>query len=98
MDFEGRRADFDRANLVALQHIDMVDDYLTKHQNSIRKKYSDRGKTRTEGEIIREHNSSFAGWFKEKLKANPPPMISEDDIFLFALAHGPMTNLLTFQA
>ena len=53
VDFEGRRADFDRANLVALQHLDMVDDYLTEHQNSIRKKYSDRGKTRTEGEIIR---------------------------------------------
>ena len=98
VDFQGRRADFDRANLVALQHLDMVDDYLTEHMNTIRKKYSDMGRTRTEGEIIKEHNSSFADWFKHRLKANPPPMTSTDDILLFALAHGPATNLMTYQA
>ena len=59
VDFACRRVDFNRANLVALQHIAIVDSWLTKHQQMIEKKYTDKGKKRTEGEIIREQNSSF---------------------------------------
>ena len=35
VDFEGRRTDFDRANLVALQHIDDVDPWLVEHKTMI---------------------------------------------------------------
>ena len=59
MRFAHRMADFNRANLVALQHLEMVDTWVEKNQNNIRKKYIDQGRQRTEGEIIREHNSSF---------------------------------------
>ena len=64
MNHSGRRADFDRANLVALQHIEMVDQWTEEHKKLIAKNYSDRGMTRTDGEIIKEHNSTFLRWFK----------------------------------
>jgi hypothetical protein len=40
VDYSERRADFDRANLVALQHIELVDPWLLKHKRMIRRKYS----------------------------------------------------------
>ena len=43
-----RHADFERANLVALQHIQMVDDYLIEHKTSIEMKYNDLGRAVTE--------------------------------------------------
>ena len=48
-DFDFRRADFDRANLVALQHLELVDPWVPKHKRLIEKKYSDRGIQRTQG-------------------------------------------------
>ena len=46
VDFEGRPADFERANLVALQHIDVVDPWVVEHKTFIEKTYNDRGKQR----------------------------------------------------
>ena len=78
-----RSTDFNRANLVALQHIDVVDPWLKKHKSMIAKKYSDQGMVRTEGDIIKEHNRYFMTWFKEHLLANPPPMTSEKEKLIF---------------
>jgi hypothetical protein len=63
------------------------------------KKYSDRGELRTEGAIIKEHNSNFTRWFKDKLLANPPPMqSSEEEKLIFALSRGAEHCLMTYQA
>ena len=59
-----RHADFDRANLVALQHIQMVDGYLIEHKASIQTKDNDLGRAATDSQVIREHNSTFLRWFK----------------------------------
>ena len=79
-----RRTDFNRANLVALQHIQIVDTWVEKHKSLIEKKYTDQGKWRKEGEIIIEHNSSFLHWFKDELDA-PPPTASAEAKILYAL-------------
>ena len=81
-----RRTDFNRANLVALQHIEMVDTWVEKHKSMIKKKYTEQGKRRNEGEIIREHNSSFLRWFKDELDVPP---IGELGPVLYALSRGP---------
>jgi hypothetical protein len=41
VDDSGRCADFYRANLVALQHLKVVDPWLREHKSMIAKKYSD---------------------------------------------------------
>ena len=61
----GRQNDIDRANLVVLQHLDVLEDFVTLHKETIAKKYRDRGVHRTDAEVIREHNSTFLRWFKE---------------------------------
>src|SRR4051812_41152232 len=66
-----RRNDFDRANLVVLQHLDVVDPFVTLHKETIAKKYHDQGLRRTDAEVTREHNSTFLPWFKEHVLANP---------------------------
>ena len=50
VDFEGRHADFERANLVALHHIDVVDPWVVQHKTFIEKTYNDRGQQRTDGD------------------------------------------------
>ncbi|KAK1667572.1 hypothetical protein QYE76_055731 [Lolium multiflorum] len=90
----GRTSDFDRANLVALQHIDLIDPWLKEHKTMI----ENSGKPMMEAEIYREHNSSFARWFKDHIDANPPPMDSDKDKLVLALSHGPAPNLMTYQA
>ncbi|KAK1687163.1 hypothetical protein QYE76_048011 [Lolium multiflorum] len=91
----GRTSDFDRANLVALQHIDLIDPWLKEHKTMIQ----NSGKPMmTEAEIYREHNSSFARWFKDHIDANPPPMDSDKDKLVLALSHGPTPNIMTYQA
>ena len=47
-----QHADFDRANLVALQHIQMVDDYLIEHKTSIETNYNDLGRCRGGGTTV----------------------------------------------
>ena len=66
-----RRSDLDRAHLVVLQHLKLVDPWLEKHKRTIRKKYADRGEHKSDESIIREHNKDFTSWFKERLKKNP---------------------------
>ena len=43
VDFAGRTKDFKRTNLVALQHLQVVDPYVEEHKEFIKKKYADRG-------------------------------------------------------
>ena len=83
--------------MVALQHLEMVDPWCKEHENIIRKKYIDQGRERTDGEVIREYNSTFLRWFKERLIADPP-MDCPEGRLLYALAHGPSPNVATFQA
>jgi hypothetical protein len=96
---KGRLADFERATLVALQHIDVVDPWVIEHKTSIAKKYSDRGQQRTDGDIIKEHNASFTSWFKDKLLSHPIDEDStEEEQLIFALSQGAQHNLMTYQA
>ena len=85
----GRRAEFDRAHLVVLQHIDDVDPWIEEHKTMIK---NSARKTMTEEEIFRAHNSSFAPWFKQRIDVNPPPMTCEKDKNLLALSYGPAPN------
>jgi hypothetical protein len=72
---------------------------VEEHKSSIAKKYSDRGELRTEGAVIKEHNSNFMRWFKDKLLAKPPPMqYSEEEKLIFALSLGVEHCLMTYQA
>ena len=41
--YSDRCSDFDRANLVVLQHLDEVDPFVALHKEIIAKKYRDRG-------------------------------------------------------
>ena len=43
VDHLGRRNEFDRANLVVLQHLQVLDPLLTLHKDIIAKKFHDRG-------------------------------------------------------
>ncbi|KAK1679679.1 hypothetical protein QYE76_040527 [Lolium multiflorum] len=99
VDFKGRITDFERANLVALQHIDVVDPWVVEHKIFTAKTYSDQGQQRTDGDIIKEHNSTFTRWFKDKMLTYP---IDEDssveEKLIFALSQGAEHNLMTFQA
>ena len=57
-----RRSDFDRANLVVLQHLDEVDPFMALHKEIIAKKYRDRGVCRTShhSHVSRPHISEHA--------------------------------------
>ena len=56
--YSDRRSDFDRANLVGLQHLDEVDPFVALHKEIIANKYRDRGVCRTDAEVTREQNST----------------------------------------
>jgi hypothetical protein len=60
VDCSGRRADFNRAHLVALQHIEDLEPWVVEHKTMIK---NSARKPMTEEEIFRAHNSSFARWF-----------------------------------
>ena len=66
VNFQGRGIDFERASLVALQHIELVDPWIIKHKNVIKKKYSDRGLQMTNRDLIKEHNSGFMTWLRDE--------------------------------
>ena len=61
----------DRANLVVLQHLDVVDDYVARHKKRIAKKYRDKGMLKTDDEVTVEHNATFLRWFKQQVLENP---------------------------
>jgi hypothetical protein len=95
VDCSGRRADFNRAHLVALQHIEDLKPWVEEHKTMIK---NSAHKPMTEEEIFRAHNSSFTRWFKEQIDANLPPMTSKSDRMLLALSYGPAPNLMTYHA
>ena len=95
VDFEGRTTNFDRAKLVALQHIDDVDPWLVEHKTMIANSAT---KPMTKGDILRAHNSSFVRWFKAHINANPPWTDTEEGKLILALSYGPAPNLMTYQA
>ncbi|KAK1660710.1 hypothetical protein QYE76_048869 [Lolium multiflorum] len=94
VDQDDRRTDFNRAHLVALQHMNEVEPWVDQHINMIK---SRADKPMTEQEVFRAHNSSFASWFKDQIDANPPPMASDVDKMILALSYGPAPNLMTYQ-
>ena len=97
--FEGRLTDFERANLVVLQHIDVVDPRVVEHKTFIEKTYNDRGLQRTDRDIIKEHNSCFTRWFKKKLLSYPlHEDSSAEEQLIFALSQGAEHNLMTYEA
>ena len=94
VDQDGRRTDFNRAHLVALQHMTDVEPWVEEHITMIK---NTANWPMTEEEVFRAHNSSFARWFKDQIDANPPPMTSNADKMLLALSYGPAPNLMTYQ-
>jgi hypothetical protein len=96
--YSDRRNDFEKANLVVLHHLPVVDPFVALHKETIAKKYRDRGLCRMDAKVTREHNSTFVYWFKEHILANPPEEGSKDGLLIYALAHGPSPNLATYQA
>ena len=98
MDYSDRWNDFGRANLVVLQHLDVVDDYVAQHKETIAKKYHVKGMLKTDDEVTVEHNATFLRWFKEQVLENPPEEGSSDGLLIHALAHGPAPKLATYQS
>ncbi|MBN8211218.1 hypothetical protein JI666_21185, partial [Bacillus sp. NTK071] len=63
------------------------------------KTYNDRGQQRTDGYIIKEHNSCFTRWFKEKLLSYPlHEDSSAEEKLIFALSQGVEHNLMAYEA
>src|SRR4051812_35100892 len=101
VNFEGRDIDFERSSLVALQHIHLVDPWIIKYKDAIRKKYSDQGLQITDRDprLIKEHNSGFMTWFRDELRANPLRRNAfQDKKMIFTLSQGAARNLMTYQA
>ena len=96
VDYSDRRNDLDRANLVVLQHIDVVDDYVAQHKETIAKKYRDKGMLKMDDEVTVEHNATFLRWFKQQVLENPPKEGSSDGLLIDTLAHGPAPKLSTY--
>ena len=96
VDFKGRLADL-RVNLVAVKHIDMVDPCVVEHKTFIEKTYNDRGQQRTDGDIIKQHNSCFTRWFQLKLLSYPLQDSSAEEQLIFALSQGAEHNLMTYE-
>ncbi|KAK1678241.1 hypothetical protein QYE76_039089 [Lolium multiflorum] len=95
----GRHADFDRAHRVALQHIELVSPWVDKHKSLIEQKFIDLGWPRKTGDVTKEHNSTFTGWFKKRLLESPAPMPStEEQKLIFSLSQGPGHNVRTYQS
>jgi hypothetical protein len=95
---ELERSDFDRANRVALQHIELVGPWVDEHKTLIELKIANLGKPRKKGDVTREHNASFTGWFKKRLLESPKPTpYTEDQKLIFSLSQGPGCNVRTYQ-
>ena len=98
VDYSDRRNDFDRANLVVLQHLDVVDDYVAQHKESIAKKYRDKGMLKMDDEVTVEHNATLLRWFKQQVLENPPEEGSSDGLLIDALSLGPAPKRATYRA
>jgi hypothetical protein len=62
VDCSGQRADFNRAHLVVLQHIEDLEPRVEEHKTMIK---NSARKPMTEEEILRALNSCFARWFED---------------------------------
>jgi len=77
----------------------LVDPWVVEHKTSIEKTYNDRGQQWTDGDVLKEHNSCFTRWFKDKLLSYPlHEDSSEEEKLVFALSQGAEHNLMTYQA
>ena len=70
---------------------------MGSHKSTIRKKYDNLGQPKNEDQIIRE-NFTFAAWFKDCIRNKPLPTSDARTKIIFALAHGPTCNIMTYQA
>jgi hypothetical protein len=76
----------------------VLEPLVTLHKGTIAENYHDRGLRKMDAEVIREHNSTFLHWFKERVLANSPEEGCTDGKLIYALAHGTAVNLATYQA
>nr|BDI54583.1 transposon protein, putative, CACTA, En/Spm sub-class [Triticum aestivum] len=77
----------------------VVDPWVVEHKTFIEKTYNDRGQRRTDGDILKEHNSCFMRWFKQKLLSYPLHEDSSvEEQLIFALSQGAEHNLRTYEA
>src|SRR4051812_27708406 len=53
VDPSDRCNDFDRENLVVLQHLDVVDPFMRPHKETITKNYHDKGLCKMDAEVTR---------------------------------------------
>jgi hypothetical protein len=49
-------------------------------------------------QVTKEHNATFAAWFKELLTKEPLAPGTENATLIFSLANSPTCNLTTYQA
>ena len=97
---KGRREDYDRAHRVALQHLQLIEPWVEEHKSLIEQNYIALGRPRKNGDVTREHNSSFTRWFKQRqeLLAQSITPSTEDEKLIFSLSRGPGLNVKTYQA
>ena len=81
-----------------LQHLDVVDDYVARHKESIAKKYRDKGMLKMDDEVTVEHNATFLRWFKQQVLENPSEEGSSDGLLIHGFTHGPAPKLTTYQS
>jgi hypothetical protein len=91
-----RHNDFDRAHMVVLRYLQVVDPWVTKHKQIIKQSYDDRGQHRSDDQILREQNIHFASWFKREIKERSSPKQNNAKL-MYALSNGPTCNLATYQ-
>jgi hypothetical protein len=71
---------------------------VEEHKSFVQQKFIDLGRPRKKGDVIREHNSIFTAWLKEKLHGLQSTPSTEDEKLIFALSQGPGHNMRTYQA
>src|SRR3954451_2923323 len=77
-----RRDDYDRAHRFALQHLTLIGPWVKEHKRVIEQMYIGLGRARKNGDVTREHNSSFTRWFKKRqelLAKSKTPSTEEAD-------------------
>ena len=98
MDIQNRRDDFDRAHTVVLQQADIITPWQQTHKDTLKREHAMAGRQRTEAQIIREHNSKFAAWLKERIREKPLPTGIANANLIYALAVGPACTVTTYQS
>ena len=78
----------------------LIEPWVNEHKRVVEQSYIDLGRTRKNGDVTREHNSSFTRWFKQtqELLAKTITLSTEEEKLIFALSRGPGQNVKTYQA